>query len=224
MLNNKKISVVIPCLNEAEGVQNVLRRMPVFVDEVVVADNGSTDGTPDVAVRLGARVVHQPQRGYGAAYLAGIPAATGDIIVTLDGDASYPPEEIGRMIAPILAGKADFVSGCRFPLKDPVAMSRLNRMGNALLTLAAGIVCGLWVRDSMSGMWAFRKMLVPKWGLRDASMAFSQEIKLRAARTGLRFIEIPITYSPRIGMVKLLRFRDGILCLRGLLKVRFDRA
>src|SRR3989344_3141751 len=101
MYRGHKICVVMPCLNEEEGVQRLLKAMPAYVDTVIVVDNGSTDGTPHVAQALGAKVVHESRRGYGRAYQTGIPAAEGDITVTMDGDSSYPPEEIGSLLDPI---------------------------------------------------------------------------------------------------------------------------
>ena len=98
MHRDLKISVVIPCYNEEEGVQLVIRSLPECVDEVVVVDNNSTDRTAEVATSLGARVVKETRKGYGAAYKAGLPAVTGDITITMDGDGTYPSEQIGELV------------------------------------------------------------------------------------------------------------------------------
>src|SRR5437016_14666644 len=95
MYRGLKISVVIPCYNEQDGIRSVIEAMPTYVDEIVVVDNNSTDRTGEIARNLGAVVVFQPRKGYGAAYQAGLPAATGDVIATLDGDGTYPADEIG---------------------------------------------------------------------------------------------------------------------------------
>src|SRR5262245_14314981 len=111
------ISVVIPCYNEEDGVRAVIGEMPACVDEVVVVDNNSTDRTAEVARSLGARVVHETRKGYGAAYKAGIPAAASDVVVTLDGDGSYPAEAIAALVDELVDRRLDFLSASRFPLK-----------------------------------------------------------------------------------------------------------
>ena len=121
MVRDLKLSVVIPCYNEERGVRGVLERMPAVVDEVVVVDNNCTDRTAEVARSLGARVVEQRTPGYGAAYKAGLGSASGDVVITLDGDGTYPPEEIPRLVQVLLDRGLEFLSTCRFPLSDPGA-------------------------------------------------------------------------------------------------------
>src|SRR3989441_9907399 len=113
MQHHLKISVVIPCYNEEQGVREVIRRMPPAVDEIVVVDNNCTDRTAEVARALGARVVAEATPGYGAAYKAGLRAATGDLVITLDGDGTYPPEEIERLVNQLLDRGWDFLSASR---------------------------------------------------------------------------------------------------------------
>jgi glycosyltransferase involved in cell wall biosynthesis len=204
-----KISVVIPCYNEEEGVREVIGRMPKAVDEVVVVDNNCTDRTAEVARSLGARVVPESRPGYGAAYKAGLKAATGDIVVTLDGDGTYPPEEIPRLVDTLEARRWDFLSASRFPLSDPAAMGFSNRVGNWVLTVAAALLFFKPIRDSQSGMWVFRRALLDRMRLTSDGMAFSEEIKLEALLRGLRFGEGHIPYGARIGEVKLQKWRDG---------------
>src|SRR6266436_97357 len=126
MHRNLKLSVVIPCYNEEDGVREVMGRMPAVVDEVVVVDNNCTDHTAEVAIALGARVVAERTPGYGAAYKAGLRAATGDVIITLDGDGTYPPEEIPRLVDQLAERGWDFLSASRFPLTDHAAMHLSN--------------------------------------------------------------------------------------------------
>src|ERR1700734_432436 len=102
MYKSQKITVIIPCLNEEQGIESVMRRMPDFVDEVIVVDNGSTDRTSDVAKSYGAKVIHEDVRGYGRAYKTGFASASGDIIITLDGDQSYPPDAISYLLEAFL--------------------------------------------------------------------------------------------------------------------------
>jgi hypothetical protein len=137
MRRDFRLSVVIPCYNEENGVREVIGRMPREVDEVVVVDNNCTDRTAEVARSLGARVVAERTPGYGAAYKAGLQAATGDIVITLDGDGTYPPEQIPRLVDELLDRGWDFLSASRFPLADKRAMQFTNLLGNWVLTVAA---------------------------------------------------------------------------------------
>jgi len=221
MHRDQKISVVIPCYNEEEGVREVMGRMPGVVDEVVVVDNNCTDRTAEVARALGARVVAEKTPGYGAAYKAGLRAATGDLVVTLDGDGTYPPEEIPRLVDSLLDKRWDFLSASRFPLADPKAMGFTNRLGNWVLTVAAAVLFFKPIRDSQSGMWVFRRAGLGRMRLTSDGMPFSEEIKLEAVMRGLRFGEEHIPYGVRIGEVKLQKWRDGWLNLVFLVRKRF---
>ena len=215
------ISVVIPCYNEEDGVREVIGRIPKAVDEVVVVDNNCTDGTAKVAAGLGARVVAEPVPGYGAAYKAGLRAASQDVIVTLDGDGTYPPEEIPRLVDTLVDRGWDFLSASRFPLSDPAAMHLSNRIGNWVLTVAAGVLFLRPLRDSQSGMWVFRRTCLERLRLTSNGMAFSEEIKLEAVARGLRFGEAHIRYGSRVGEVKLQKWRDGWNNLSFLFRRRF---
>ena len=221
MHRTRHISLVIPCYNEEQGVREVMGRLPAIVDEVVVVDNNCTDRTAEVARSLGARVVAETRRGYGAAYKAGLAAARGDIVVTLDGDGTYPPEEIPRLVDLLLDRDWEFLSASRFPLADRRAMSLTNRLGNRILTLATAILFGQPVRDSQSGMWVFLRPALERLRLTSDGMAFSEEIKLEALLRGLRFGEAHIPYGTRIGAVKLQRWRDGWANLTFLVRKRF---
>jgi glycosyltransferase involved in cell wall biosynthesis len=215
------ISVVIPCYNEEDGVREVIGRMPKAVDEIVVVDNNCTDATAEVARGLGARVVAERTRGYGAAYKAGMKAATGDLIVTLDGDGTYPPEEIPRLVDTLVDRDWEFLSASRFPLTDATAMHLSNRVGNWVLTVAAAVLFLKPIRDSQSGMWVFRRALLERLRLTSDGMAFSEEIKLEALARGCRFGEAHIRYGARIGEVKLEKWRDGWDNLSFLVRKRF---
>jgi glycosyltransferase involved in cell wall biosynthesis len=218
-----KISVVIPCYNEEDGVRHTMGQLPACVDEVVVVDNNSTDRTAEVARSLGARVVRETRKGYGAAYQAGLPAATGDVIVTLDGDGTYPADQIPELVDHLVEHKLDFVSASRFPLKNPRAMNFSNKVGNAVLTVGMAILYGRPVRDSQSGMWVFRSDVYPKLKVTSDGMAFSEEIKIEAIRhPDVHFGEYPIDYRPRVGEVKLDKWRDGFKNLFFLVKKRFS--
>src|SRR6202142_2098620 len=156
MYKNQKITVIIPCLNEEQGIESVLRRMPDFVDQEIVVDNGSTDRTSEVAGTFGAQVIREDVRGYGRSYKTGFASATGDIIVTLDGDQSYPPDAISYLLEAFLHLEVDFLNASRFPVRDRHAMSFKHKMGNFILSFAMSLLYFRWVRDSQSGMWVFR--------------------------------------------------------------------
>ena len=217
-----KVSVVVPCYNEEDGIRSVIESMPAYVDEVVVVDNNSTDRTGEIARSLGAVVVFQPRKGYGAAYQAGLPAATGDVIATLDGDGTYPSDEIGSLIDVLEARKLDFISGSRFPLRNRQAMNFTNQIGNLVLTIATMVLWLRPLRDSQSGMWVFRRSVLPQLRLTSDGMPLSEEIKIEAIeKLGPRFAEVGIDYRPRIGEVKLQKWRDGWRNLSFLFAKRF---
>src|ERR1700758_4533870 len=193
MYKSQRITVIIPCLNEEQGIESVMRRMPEFVDEVIVVDNGSTDRTSDVAHSFGAEVIREPVRGYGRSYKRGFASATGDIIVTLDGDHSYPPDAISYLIEAFLHLDVDFLNASRFPVRDRRAMSFKNKFGNLVLSIAFSALFFRWVRDSQSGMWVFRRAILKDMKLESDGMAFSEEIKIEALRNRkIRFTELSI--------------------------------
>lgn len=199
-----------------------MRRMPDFVDEVIVVDNGSTDRTREVAEGLGAKVVHEDVRGYGRAYKTGFGQACGDVIVTLDGDHSYPPDAISYLLEAFLHLEADFLNASRFPVRDKRAMSFKHKFGNLILSLAMSVLYFRWVRDSQSGMWVFRRSILKDMKLTSDGMAFSEEIKIEALKQHkIRFEELSILYSSRLGEIKLNPWRDGFYNLWFLLKKRF---
>jgi glycosyltransferase involved in cell wall biosynthesis len=220
--NGQSITVIIPCLNEEQGIELVLSRMPAFVDQVIVVDNGSTDRTVDVATSRGAEVIREEVRGYGRAYKRGFSRATGDIIVTLDGDHSYPPDAISYLLEAFRHLEVDFLSASRFPVRDRRAMSLKHWFGNLMLSLAMSVLYFRWVRDSQSGMWVFRRSILADMCLVSDGMAFSEEIKIEALKNRrIRFEEISIQYSSRLGEIKLNPWRDGLQNLWWLVRKRF---
>jgi len=224
MYKGQSITVIIPCLNEEQGIEQILRAMPELVDEVVVVDNNSTDRTAEVAGSLGAYVVRENVRGYGRAYKRGFAHATTDLIITLDGDHSYPVDAISYLIEAFLHLEVDFLNASRFPVRDHHAMSFKNKIGNLVLSLAMSILFFRWVRDSQSGMWVFRRSILKNMKLESDGMAFSEEIKIEAILSpAVRFGEISIMYSSRLGETKLNAWRDGFQNIVFLLKKRFLR-
>lgn len=224
MYKDQSITVIIPCLNEEQGIEKVLRAMPPFVDEVIVVDNNSTDRTSEVAASLGAKVIREEVRGYGRSYKRGFAIATGDLIVTLDGDHSYPVDALSYLVEAFLHLEVDFLNASRFPVRDPGAMSFKHKLGNLVLSLAMSVLFFRWVRDSQSGMWVLRRSIIKEMKLESDGMAFSEEVKIEALRSPrIRFAEISILYSSRLGEKKLNPWRDGFRNLAFLAKKRFLR-
>jgi glycosyltransferase involved in cell wall biosynthesis len=218
-----KVSVVIPCLNEAASIERCVERAKKAMEgegwhgEVIVADNGSDDGSADLARQAGALVVHEPRRGYGSAYLAGFAAATGEYIVMADADLTYDFEDIPRFVEKLDAG-ADLVMGNRMKGIQPGAMPWLHRyIGNPVLTGILNLFFRTGVRDAHCGMRAVRRSALPVLDLRTSGMEFASEMVIRAGKARLEIAEIPIHYHPRHGDSKLSSFRDGWRHLRFLL-------
>jgi glycosyltransferase involved in cell wall biosynthesis len=221
---DRRITVVIPCLNEEEGIVKVLSRMPSFVDEVIVVDNDSTDRTAEMARLHGARVLHEKIRGYGRAYKTGLMEARGDVIVTLDGDHSYPVDAISYLLEVFHHSQVRFLSASRFPLKNKQAMSLKHWAGNKILSTLLSILFFRWVRDSQSGMWVFERESLKEMDLCSDGMAFSEEIKIEAIRNrAIGFKEIYVDYSNRTGEIKLQPWRDGYRNLVFLISKRCTR-
>ena len=224
MYKGQSITIIIPCLNEEQGVEKILRAMPDFVDEVIVVDNNSTDRTSEVAASLGAKVIREDVRGYGRSYKRGFAGASSDLIVTLDGDHSYPVDALSYLLEAFRHLEVDFLNASRFPVRDRRAMSFKHKFGNLVQSLVMSILFFRWVRDSQSGMWVFRRSILKEMKLESDGMAFSEEIKMEAVRNPrIRFGEISILYSSRLGETKLNPWRDGFHNLAFLVKKRFFR-
>ncbi len=218
-----EVSVVIPCLNEAENIEECVRlSLQALADaglngEVVVADNASDDGSPELATAAGARVVHEPRRGYGSAYLAGFAAARGDYIVMLDADMTYPFDKIPQFVEELRAG-GQLVMGDRMDNIQPGAMHWVNRyIGNPLLSGTLNVFFRTGIRDAHCGMRGLRRDILPTLDLRTTGMEFASEMVIRASKEKLDIREFPISYAPRGGETKLSRWRDGWRHLRFLL-------
>jgi glycosyltransferase involved in cell wall biosynthesis len=219
------VSVVIPCLNEAAGIGKcvakawqAIREMNVS-GEVIVVDNGSTDGSPEIAEKAGARVVHERRRGYGAAYLRGFHEARGMHFVMGDGDDSYDFLDIARFLRPLIDGEADMVMGTR--LKGnilPGAMPWTHRwIGNPILSGILKVFFGTRISDSHCGMRSFTRSAYARMSLRTQGMEFASEIVVCALRERLSIQEVPITYHPREGESKLNGLSDAWRHMRFML-------
>jgi hypothetical protein len=217
------VSVVIPCLNEAENIRacvqaalQAIARMGTR-GEVVVADNNSEDDSARLAAEAGARVIVERRRGYGSAYLAGFAAARGRYIVMADADLTYDFNEIPRFVAALEDG-AEMVIGDRMDNIRPGAMPWLHQyVGNPILTGLLNLFFRTGISDAHCGMRALRRDVLPRLDLRTTGMEFASEMVIRASKENLRIAEFPIEYHPRGGESKLSSFRDGWRHLRFLL-------
>ncbi len=217
------LSVVIPCLNEADTIQECVRSAQEVLaasgisGEIIVADNDSEDDSARLAAEAGATVVHEPERGYGSAYMAGFSIARGRYIVMADADLTYDFAEIPRFVAE-LDGGADMVIGNRMNNIHPGAMPWHHRyIGNPLLSGFLNLLFRTGVDDAHCGMRAIRRDLLPRLDLRTTGMEFASEMVIRAAKEKLVIRQFPIEYHPRGGESKLSSFRDGWRHLRFLL-------
>ena len=225
-LSHCELSVVLPCLDEAETLaacitkaQDSMARLGIE-GEVVVADNGSTDGSPEIALALGARVVSVPRRGYGAALRHGITAAEGTYVVMADADDSYALDDLGPFVA-ALRGGADLVMGDRFAGGiEPGAMTGLHRyVGNPVLSFLGRLLFRVPVHDFHCGMRGFRRDRMVELDLRTDGIEFASEMVVRAALADLDIVEVPTTLRPagRSREPHLRTWRDGWRHLRYLL-------
>lgn len=227
----RKLSVVIPALNEEQAIERVVNAIPVnelnemgFEVQILVVDNGSEDKTAELARKAGAEVVVEPKRGYGRAYKTGFSNARGEIIATADADLTYPVEDIPRLIAILEEENLDFLSTNRFAKMHRGAISLRNRFGNSVLNATTRLLFRIELRDSQSGMWVFKKDLLGHLQLKSDGMPFSEEIKIEACHFAkCRWKEVPIEYRTRVGEVKLSGWRDGLHNLFYLIRKRLIR-
>ena len=221
-----KVSIVIPTMNEEASIGRVLDEVAEAMRgqasyEVIVVDTASRDRTVEIARAKGARIVPEPRRGYGRAYKTGFAAARGEIIVTLDADLTYPAARIPEFVAFVAKEGIDFVSGNRLANIAPEAMSGMHRLGNRMLTGAFRLLYRFPIRDSQSGMWAFRRAILGRLDLVHEGMAFSEELKAEVIRKGFAFQEVPIEYRARVGERKIRSVRDAFANLAWLFRKRF---
>ncbi|MDP2313747.1 MAG: glycosyltransferase family 2 protein [Pseudomonadota bacterium] len=206
-----RTAVLIPVLDEAAALPVVLAELPAGI-RVVVCDNGSTDGSPDLARAAGAEVVSQPRRGYGGAVLAGIAhlkADPPDVVVILDGDHSVWIEDLAVILGPIRDGRADLVIGERLTLGDPEALTPPQKFGNRLATAIIHARTGHRYRD-MGPLRAIRWGALLDLDMTDPTWGWNVEMQLKALRSGVRVLEVPVRYRVRIGTSKISGTLQGV--------------
>ena len=212
MRNEKRVAVVIPAQNEAEAISRVVAEIPGWVDQIIVADNASTDATAAVARAAGATVVAEPEAGYGAACLAGIAAVNdAEIIVFLDGDYSDYPQEMALLVDPIAFGTSDFVIGSRVTgTRAAGALSPQQRWGNWLATTLIRLI---W-RGRYTDLGPFRAIdahCLATLSMADRNFGWTVEMQIRALEEGLRVSEVPVSYRCRIGKSKISGTVGGVV-------------
>ncbi len=212
-----KVVAVIPALNEAGSIARVVAAVPRdLVSEVIVVNNGSTDRTAEIAASVGARVVSEPQRGYGAACKAGLDAAAdADILVYLDGDASDQPQELAQVLAPVVRGEADLVIGSRLlGQREPGAMPPHAVFGNWLTARLVRLLYGARITD-LGSFRAIRRTNLLALDMQERTYGWPVEMIVKAAKRGYRIHEVPVTHRKRIGKSKVAG------TLRGSLKAAY---
>jgi hypothetical protein len=228
----KVITIVIPALNEERAIVKTIHAVPKaaltkmgYDAQVLVVDNGSTDGTAELAREAGANVVLEPIRGYGRALKTGFASAQDGVIVTADADATYPLEDIPSLLAAFEDNHLDFLTTNRLAGLDDGAMTPVNRTGNKLLAIATRVLFQLDMRDPESGMWMFKKDILGALQLHSNSWPLSHEIKIEACYYDrCRWKEVPIRYRRRVGKTKLLNaWKVGLIDLCHIAKKRLVR-
>jgi glycosyltransferase involved in cell wall biosynthesis len=205
MDKSASIAVIIPALNEERAIAKVIDDLPAeLVGQLIVVDNGSADKTGEIAARRGATVVSEPRRGYGQACLAGLAALEDpDIVVFLDGDYSDHPDELPRLVAPILEDRADLVIGSRARgRRERGALPPQARFGNLLATILIRALFGVRFTD-LGPFRAIDYQLLRQLKMVDRDYGWTVEMQIKAARCGLRCVEVPVSYRRRIGVSKI---------------------
>jgi glycosyltransferase involved in cell wall biosynthesis len=200
-----RVSVIIPTFNEGRSIGRVLADLPSdLVTEVIVADSNSTDGTTEIAAKMGARVIQEPRRGYGRACLTGLAAANSpDIVVFLDGDYSDRPSELPILLAPIIKGSADITIGSRLWDKHSASALPWHQVfGNRLAAGLIRLLYGLQISD-LGPFRACRSDVLRVLALEETTYGWAVEMILKGAIAGFRVVEVPVSYHPRIGESKI---------------------
>jgi glycosyltransferase involved in cell wall biosynthesis len=200
-----RVSVIIPTHNEAQSIGRVLADLPAdIVTEVLVVDSSSTDGTPEIASKMGARVVQEPRRGYGRACLTGLATANSpDVVVFLDGDYSDRPDELPLLLAPIIEGRADITLGSRLHgRRSAGALPWHQAFGNRFAASLIRLLYGVKISD-LGPFRAARADVLRRLDLQENTYGWAVEIILKGTLRGFRIVEVPVSYYPRIGKSKI---------------------
>jgi glycosyltransferase involved in cell wall biosynthesis len=226
MYRNLRVSLCLPCRNEANHLKEVVSRVPKFVDEIIIISNNSNDDTINVAKKLKLIALEDNRTiggiGYGFAHMTGIESATGDIIVGADGDATYPIEDLAAVIDHLLDDKLDFISCNRYPLLSGTKIPLKLRLGVGTLNTEVAMLYGVKIHDILSGMWVFRANIKKKLGLTMGDWNLSPQIKLNARlHPDISFAEHSIAQHQRLGESHQSHYKTGFSHLWWIFKNRF---
>lgn len=222
MYRGKSVTVVVPCHNEEQGIELTYKNIPKFVDEVIVVDNLSTDNTSKIAKKMGAKVVSERNKGYGFALKKGISKAKSKIVITIDGDATYPIEDCRQALDYLIDQSLDFVSCSRFPLRNNDSMHWENMLGNKLISFLMKLLFLREFKDGLSGMWVFKREVYPLLLPLSSSWNLSEEIKIEAyLHPKVKFDEYRINYHPRYGKSNVWPLGVGLENIAYLFYLRF---
>ena len=221
---------MFPALNEREAVGKILDEvkevMTAYDYDLVVVDGHSTDGTDKIAKKHGAIVLYQPGKGYGDALKTGFVYAKNKlgskILVMLDADLTYDPQDIPKLVTPLLDQEADLVIGNRFAGMQEGAMPAVNQIGNKAISTLANMSLGIGISDTQSGMRAFKAELLDEINLMAVGMPFALEMLAKARSVKARMLELPISYRPRVGETKLSPLKDGFRIFNVIVRLMFD--
>lgn len=218
-----RTSLVIPAYNEEEGLPLVAREYLDVVDEVIMVDDGSSDGTFQAAQALvGGKVKllrHEVNQGKVAALRTGVLQASGDVIIFTDADNTYPARYVPPLVQEIEKG-ADLVLGARIQARENIPA--FNRLGNNIFSFLATYISCIRIKDSQTGMRAFRREMFDKLDVKAKGLEFETKMTVRAAKLGYKIVEIPIEYRERVGKSKLNPLKDGARMLTALLSVAYS--
>jgi glycosyltransferase involved in cell wall biosynthesis len=227
MYRNNKITVCLPCRNESGHLREVIQRIPKFVDEVIVISNASNDNTVALAKKLGLKALEDNRTiggiGYGFAHMTGIENATGDIIIGADGDATYPIEDLAKIIDTLLDNDLDFISCNRYPLQVGTHIPFKLRLGVGTLNTEVRLLYGTKINDILSGMWVFRSTIATELKLTMGEWNLSPQIKLNAIlNPKIAFAEYSIAQHQRMGESHQAHYKTGFQHLWWIFKNRLS--
>jgi glycosyltransferase involved in cell wall biosynthesis len=220
-----KTSLVVPAYNEEKGLPRVVQEYLGFVDEIIIVDDGSSDGTFQAAELLAGGKVklfrHEKNSGKVAALRTGVEHAVGDIIIFTDADYTYPARYVPDLIREIEHG-ADLVLGAR--LQDRDNIPAFNRIGNNIFSILATYISCMRIKDSQTGLRAFKRQMFDKLDVTAKGLEFETKMTVRAAKLGYKIVEIPIEYRERVGESKLRPLQDGARMLSALFSVAYSES
>lgn len=218
-----KTSLIIPAYNEEKGLPLVVKEYQQWVDEIIIVDDGSSDGTFEAGHKCVNEKVklfkHQVNSGKVAALRTGVEHATGDIIIFTDADCTYPARYVPDLVREIENG-ADLVLGARIQARENIPA--FNRLGNNIFSFLATYISCMKIKDSQTGMRAFRRQMFDKLDVKAKGLEFETKMTVRAAKLGYKIVEIPIEYRERVGVSKLNPIKDGARMLTALISVAYS--